>query len=222
MNKIRAIFCFVLMAVLSAGAIAQSERITIAGTNVNVRESAGTTAKVKFQLTMHDECILLEQGKKETIGEKTDHWYKVRYNDSEGWVFGAFTSRALGNFIPEGTYNNCWGDMETGDFGCPLQLEINKNNGLYSGEITQGYPNATDGYTFPKQTLRKLIVNESNGAISFVFTACTNITYSSDNKENRTMEEVVATGTVTCKAITLTILAGSGYKEEYVCLIKTK
>ncbi len=211
-----------MILLFSASIFAQSERITIAGTNVNIRETPGTTAKVLFQLTVHDDCLLLETGKKETIGEKTDYWYMIRFNDREGWVFGAFTSRALGNFVPEGSYDNCWYEAESGDFGCPLQLELNKNDGVYTGIITQGYPSATDGTAFPRQNVRRLVVNENSGSISFVFSACTNLTYSADNAEIKTMEDVTATGTITCKAITLTIQADSGYKEEYVCLLKTK
>jgi len=51
-----------------------------------------TNTKVLFQLNKGDVCTLLEKGKLEKIGDKTDYWYKINYNKMTGWVFGAFTS----------------------------------------------------------------------------------------------------------------------------------
>jgi len=66
--------------------------ITIVSNKVNIREMPSTNTKVLFQLNKGDVCTLLEKGKLEKIGDKTDYWYKINYNKMTGWVFGAFTS----------------------------------------------------------------------------------------------------------------------------------
>jgi hypothetical protein len=70
------------------------DNITIVGAKVNIRESPGTKANVLFQLNSGDSCNLLEKGKFESIKGKGDFWYKIKYNEKTGWVFGAFTSLA--------------------------------------------------------------------------------------------------------------------------------
>lgn len=66
--------------------------LIIKGTNVNMRVSPDLKAVRIKQLTTNDTCKILEKGKQETINEATDFWYKVRFKNKEGWIFGAFTS----------------------------------------------------------------------------------------------------------------------------------
>ena len=66
--------------------------LVIKGTNVNLRVSPDLKALRIKQLTTNDTCKILEKGKQETINESTDFWYKVRFKNKEGWIFGAFTS----------------------------------------------------------------------------------------------------------------------------------
>jgi hypothetical protein len=70
----------------------ESNSLIILGNIVNIREKPSTTAKVIFKLKQGDDCILLEKGKSENIGDKTDYWYKINFNGKIGWVFGAYTS----------------------------------------------------------------------------------------------------------------------------------
>ena len=46
-----------------------------------------------LQLTEDEICVILARGDRDTIGEMADHWYHVRHNGQEGWVFGYYTSR---------------------------------------------------------------------------------------------------------------------------------
>ncbi len=217
-EKINYLLCLLMFLLFSLNVNAQSEKITIVGNKVNVRESPNTGAKVLFQLEMRDVCDLLEKGSKEKIGDKMDYWYKISINNKTGWVFGAFTSVAQGTIIPKGNYNDCWGDEESGDSGCGYILTIEKNNGIYSGNIIQGYPDATDGSTFPKQILKNLIIDETSGEISFSFTAFT-IIWQESGVMKQSEKELTAKGKITCKAITLNIQGENNYKES-MCLIK--
>ena len=66
--------------------------LIIKGTNVNMRVSPDLKAVKIKQLKTNDSCEVLEKGKKQTIDDNTDYWYKVRYKNKEGWIFGAYTS----------------------------------------------------------------------------------------------------------------------------------
>ena len=66
--------------------------LIIQGTNINLRVSPDLTAIRIRQLKTNDTCEILEKGKKETIDEKTDFWYKIKHKTKEGWIFGAFTN----------------------------------------------------------------------------------------------------------------------------------
>ena len=67
--------------------------LKITGENIWIRESP-TDGKVIMKLNASDECIILEKGKEETIKGQTDNWYKIKFKDKEGWVFGSQTSEA--------------------------------------------------------------------------------------------------------------------------------
>lgn len=71
--------------------------IVIKGTNVNMRVSPDLKAVRIKQLKTGDSCEVIEKGKKQSIEDNTDYWYKVRFKNKEGWVFGAFTSARLNN-----------------------------------------------------------------------------------------------------------------------------
>ena len=40
-------------------------------------------------------CQIIEKGKKDTISEVIDYWYKIKYRGSVGWIFGAYTTKKL-------------------------------------------------------------------------------------------------------------------------------
>ena len=73
----------------------QNKFLVIKGTNVNLRVSPDLNAIRIKQLKTNDTCEIIEQGKKETINDAMDYWYKVRFKHKEGWIFGAFTSLKL-------------------------------------------------------------------------------------------------------------------------------
>lgn len=69
--------------------------LMITGNSVNVRSAPDTGGDNKlFQLNSGDVCGIVEKGVEETIGGKTDNWYKIEYGGKQGWIFGSFTSRA--------------------------------------------------------------------------------------------------------------------------------
>jgi hypothetical protein len=69
--------------------------LVIQGTNVNLRVDAKLDAVKIKQLKTGDTCEVLEKGRKQTIDDKTDYWYKIKFKNKEGWIFGAFTSIKL-------------------------------------------------------------------------------------------------------------------------------
>jgi hypothetical protein len=69
--------------------------LIIKGTNVNMRVSPDLKAVRIKQLTTNDSCEVLEKGKLMTIDDQKDYWYRVKFKNKEGWVFGAFTSIKL-------------------------------------------------------------------------------------------------------------------------------
>jgi uncharacterized protein YgiM (DUF1202 family) len=66
--------------------------LVIKGTQVNMRVAPDLKAVRIKQLKTNDTCVILEKGKQETVDEMTDFWYKIRFKNKEGWVYGAFTS----------------------------------------------------------------------------------------------------------------------------------
>lgn len=72
--------------------------LVIQGTNINMRATPKLDAVIIKQLKTNDSCEVLEKGKKQTVMDKTDYWYKIKFRNKEGWVFGAFTSIKL---LPE-------------------------------------------------------------------------------------------------------------------------
>lgn len=68
------------------------ELLVIKGTNVNLRVSPDLKSVRIRQLTTNDTCEIIEKGKQEKIDNTTDFWYKIRFKNKEGWIYGAFTS----------------------------------------------------------------------------------------------------------------------------------
>jgi len=69
--------------------------LVVQGNNVNLRISPKLDAVRIKQLKTGDTCEVLEKGRKQTIDEKTDYWYRINFKNKEGWLFGAFTSIRL-------------------------------------------------------------------------------------------------------------------------------
>ena len=66
--------------------------LVIQGTNINMRVTPKLDAVIIKQLKTNDTCEVLEKGIKQTVSDKTDYWYKIKFKNKEGWIFGAFTS----------------------------------------------------------------------------------------------------------------------------------
>lgn len=72
-----------------------SAYVVTSQTGLNMREAAATDAEVIAAIPLGQEVHVLEStAAAETIGAHTAPWYKVRYRDKEGWVFGAFVEPA--------------------------------------------------------------------------------------------------------------------------------
>lgn len=65
--------------------------LTIDGKDIWIRDKPKTGAVI-MKLNTGDKCEILEKGNSETIKDKTDFWYKIKFNEKEGWVFGSQTS----------------------------------------------------------------------------------------------------------------------------------
>ena len=77
---------------LKKAELAFPKYLVINGTNVNLRVAPDLKAIRIRQLKTNDTCEILEKGKKETINENTDYWYKIKHRTKEGWIFGAFSN----------------------------------------------------------------------------------------------------------------------------------
>lgn len=63
----------------------------IEGDNIWIRETP-VNGKVILKLNTGDKCVVLEKGSSQTIRGCYDYWYKIKYNEKVGWVFGSQTS----------------------------------------------------------------------------------------------------------------------------------
>lgn len=71
------------------------DELMITGDKVNIRSEPDSEMENAIaQLNNGDICKVIATGDMVTIGDKTDYWYQINHPDVEGWVFGAFTSRA--------------------------------------------------------------------------------------------------------------------------------
>ncbi|MEA2041064.1 MAG: SH3 domain-containing protein [Bacteroidota bacterium] len=69
--------------------------LEIQGDDIWIRDEPAT-GKVIMKLNTGDRCKILKKGKQQTINKSTDFWYKIEFNDEEGWVFGSQTSLSTG------------------------------------------------------------------------------------------------------------------------------
>ena len=92
------------------------EQLQITGSGVNVRSAADAGSKVLVQVGSGEKFDQLGISTFfETIGEKTDFWYEIDLGEGQsGWVFGAFTDRALSK--NERTDRLVFEDIAFGDY----------------------------------------------------------------------------------------------------------
>jgi SH3-like domain-containing protein len=69
--------------------------LVIRGSNVNLRVDPTLDALRIRQFKTGDTCEIIEKGKKDTVNDVIDFWYKVKRNSKEGWIFGEYTSLKL-------------------------------------------------------------------------------------------------------------------------------
>ncbi len=69
----------------------EQELLYIEGKNIWVRD-APKKGKVVAKLNEDDRCVILDTSKIDTIKGQVDYWYKVKCNDTIGWVFGSQTN----------------------------------------------------------------------------------------------------------------------------------
>lgn len=89
-----------LLLVIVNTAYSQTDSLTIEGNNIWIR-STPITGKVVFTLNEGSVCQLLEKGEKQCIGEATDYWYHISYQNKKGWVFGSQTSMKQKSSLPQ-------------------------------------------------------------------------------------------------------------------------
>ncbi len=75
------------------------DTLTIIGNQIWIRETP-KTGKVVLKLDNKTVCTLLEKGIKDTIREQIDYWYKIKFNNQEGWIFGSQTTKSMTNYVP--------------------------------------------------------------------------------------------------------------------------
>ena len=73
-------------------------RLIIEGDNIWVREEP-VTGEVIMKLNAGDVCKILEKGEKVQVKNMLDYWYKIKFNDTTGWVFGSQTNLKTGETI---------------------------------------------------------------------------------------------------------------------------
>ncbi|MEL6134727.1 MAG: SH3 domain-containing protein [Bacteroidota bacterium] len=66
--------------------------ITKERTTIYSEPSLGQASVVK-ELREDDIVELIDVGERGSIGDHDDFWYKIRHEDTEGWVFGYYTSK---------------------------------------------------------------------------------------------------------------------------------
>jgi uncharacterized protein YgiM (DUF1202 family) len=64
----------------------------ITGRFVNVRLEPSSNSVIMGRVYLNEKCMILEKSTFETsiLNYGTNHWYKIRSNRNEGWVFGKF------------------------------------------------------------------------------------------------------------------------------------
>ena len=65
--------------------------LLIEGTDIWVREQP-KTGKVILKLNDGIKCKIIDTSKLDTIKVSVDYWYKIKFNDTIGWIFGSQTN----------------------------------------------------------------------------------------------------------------------------------
>ena len=65
--------------------------LNIEGDNIWVRDIP-KRGNVVMKLNQGDRCVIIDTSELDTIKGAIDYWYKIKYNDTIGWVFGSQTN----------------------------------------------------------------------------------------------------------------------------------
>lgn len=72
------------------------DQLYITVSELNVREKPNSEDEnVIFQLKEGYICDIIKRGNKEEIGKMNDYWYKIKYGNREGWIYGFHTSKRI-------------------------------------------------------------------------------------------------------------------------------
>jgi hypothetical protein len=163
--------------------------------SLNIRETASTNSKIIGKLSYGSTVNFIEKSnKRETINNLSNNWYKIRYNSTSGWVFGAYlcnksTFDLLGSY--KWTYSHNTKNLKE-DHYLVLLNNGNKLYGLYFG-TTDDFDEAREGYLpgFYLSEINNIIINDKN--IEF------NVTLNSNN----IFTEEIPRGTISVNQIKL-------------------
>ncbi|MDX1909454.1 MAG: SH3 domain-containing protein [Bacteroidia bacterium] len=79
----------------------QENRLQIIASRVAIhKEPKPDSSNVVTELVQGDYCTIVSKGEPASIDTHKDYWYKVRFEDQEGWVFGYYTSLRSGTATP--------------------------------------------------------------------------------------------------------------------------
>ena len=149
--------------------------LIIHGKDIWVRDIP-ETGKVVLKLNKGDKCRVLEKGKLAAVHGRPDYWYKIEFDNTEGWVFGSQTDLML--FAPvDGPIKgdliaNC-DNPELGDYMAPPSSSYVLNDDktfkftVAAGYIVEGKYDWSDNcLTFKTQ---KLIMDSPDGTTTSGF-----------------------------------------------------
>lgn len=74
------------------------KQLIIEGKDIWVREIP-VTGEVIMKLNSGDTCDIIEKGEEVQLKDMLDYWYKIKFNDTVGWVFGSQTNLKTGKVI---------------------------------------------------------------------------------------------------------------------------
>ena len=98
MQKIKKILCFILITAIFLGALnitasAQEKTANIIGTSVAIRTEPNTkTSEVLLRVSNVSVTVLSSVEGEQAVADGTKTWYKVRYGETEGYVYGEYVS----------------------------------------------------------------------------------------------------------------------------------
>ncbi len=73
-------------------------QLIIEGKDIWVREKS-FTGNVIMRLNSGDTCEIIEKGEEVQLKDMLDHWYKIKFNETIGWVFGSQTNLKTGKIV---------------------------------------------------------------------------------------------------------------------------